>query len=215
MINDLLLIVLKLHKLPLYVSVVSTSTAINKEPSASSESHIVAYIIAGIIVGIIFCVYLYLNKRRGLRNEDTLESLVDKDCIKKKVDDYFISFTNDRKDYELYSFYSRQFDLEDYYMDYSKKVEYIGSLYDLGINKHEIEYARQLLKDNVTEISKVDSKDFVESKCLIFLLDYYEILAKQKALSQIKDKVTDKERFEKYRNDNEGRIKKLINDLKL
>ena len=86
-----------------------------------------------ISVGVASTIAAVYVIRRYKRKPQKIEekNLINKSYLKRKIDDYFESFKIDRKDYELYSFYSIQFDLKGYDKEYKKKVKYIGTLYDL------------------------------------------------------------------------------------
>ena len=177
-----------------------------------------------IILAIAGCVaYLLYKKSSESSNKALLGNNLsiklsqqpNKNQIKHKIIEYFDQLSFDRGQYELYGFYKRQFDLSSKGFDksYEKGVKEIGSLYDLGLQEIEIEAGRNILKDIVNEIANIDISGFTESKCLIFLIDYYEIVGKLNVLKEIKDIITDQERFERYISEEENRKKELIENL--
>lgn len=190
-----------------------TLTTTHKPPITSSP--IIYIIIISTIAIICYCVYRY--KKKLPRSGGKPEYPINRNDLKKKVDDYFESFKNDRKDYKLYSFYSIQFELPGYDKEYKKKVEYISSLYSLGFNEHELEYGEQILREKVAFLTGMNTNNLTEGNCIVFLLDYYEEFAKQEALRQIKAQVKkeDMEKFNRYWRETEEKINELIHGLKI
>lgn len=189
-----------------------TLTTTHKPPITSSP---IIYIIIIITIAIIcYCVYRYIKNPPVIKGKP--EYPINRNDLKKKVDDYFESFKNDRKDYKLYSFYRIQFELPDYDKKYKKKVGYISSLYSLGFKEHELEHGKQMLREKVAFLTGMRANNLTEGNCIVFLLDYYEEFAKQEALRQIKAQVKneDMEKFNRYRRETEERINKLINGLR-
>lgn len=184
------------------------------QPTTSSPivSNFIIYIIIIIVIAIVIYCTVHWYKKKRTRAEHS----INKNDLKKKVDDYFESFKNDRKDYKLYSFYSIQFELPGYDKEYKKKVEYISSLYSLGFKEHELEYGEQMLREKVAFLTGMNTNNLTEGNCIVFLLDYYEKFAKQEALRQIKTQVKNEDmgKFNRYWKETEEKINELINGLK-
>ena len=179
-----------------------------------------AIVIIGGVAIIGFFVYNLIHKTS--KSDSSITKLPDKheelpsnEHVKGIITDYFTKYAKDRGEYELYGFYKRQFDLEDHGYDkkYEKNVDEIGKLYDLGLNEDEIAAGRAIMREMVQKIAQIDTKGFTESKSLIFLLDYHEADGKQRELKQIEDVVKDKERHSQYVEENDDRIRELIEGL--
>lgn len=195
-----------------------TLTATHTQPTTSSSnlSNFSIYIIIIITIAIfVFCAVYWYKKKRTRIKEKT-EYPINKNDLKKKVDDYFESFKNDRKDYKSYSFYRIQFELSGFKEEYKKKVEYISSLYSLGFKEYELDCGKQILREKVKYLTGMNTNNLTEGNCIVFLLDYYEEFAKQEALRQIKAQVKNEAmgKFNRYWRETEERINELINGLK-
>jgi len=161
---------------------------------------------------ILFLVITTIKKILKAKKEKEIEREREQTIkkIRAKLDDQFSLFKEEMKKRRLYDFYSRQLDVKEYQKKYKYNMGVKKQLFDFDFTYNEIEIARGILQEKLKEIFK--SKKFTVNSLEyeMFLYDYYELIANREVLNQLKDKTENKEKWNKYYNENEKEIENLI-----
>lgn len=137
--------------------------------------------------------------------------------IKRIIDEYIQLYLNDKKQYYLFNVYSVQFDLFDYNKTYdSQPIK--ASFESLGIKYEDYQATRNIIKKELSKLSKIPSENFnnnVNDNGLLLLLDFYDLEAQRTALDEIEDRINEKnkERYERYKSEVLKRKNDLIKSL--
>lgn len=159
-------------------------------------------------------IYLILSRNKKNKVQSEKQFITNNILINDKIVEFLDDYKKEWKKYRYINFYSKQFDIDTDINTYEMKMKRISSVYDLSIEDRKQAFLELLhfIKDKIGQISK----SLNEGECLYFLQNILELESEKEILEEINGKISEKdsERYIKYKEDVNSRIKDLIIDFK-